>query len=141
MLKGSICETFLFALLVKSRRKFDRTYVFSSYVTQKQSWAHGNKAHFRPAPGPGKVLLPSAFSSPVHAACARRALSRSWGQLRDRRRRTPGAQVSGGPFVGDERAPTGTRTPSPPFLLCETELPNPSLSYLSICMYSDLILI
>ena len=99
------------------------------------------QAHFRPAPGPGKVLPPSAFSSPVHAACARRALSRSWGQLRDRRRRTPGAQVSGGPFVGDERAPTGTRTPSPPFLLCETEFPNPNLSYLFICMYSDLILI
>jgi hypothetical protein len=86
------------------------------------------QVHSRPAPGPGKLLLPSAFSPPVHAAPA---LSHTWWQLRDRRRPTPGAEVSAGPFAGDERALTGTRTPSPTFLLCETEFPNPNLSYLS----------
>ena len=66
MLKGSICQTFLFALFVKSRRKLDRTYVFSSYVTKSflrnlshhrsMSWAHGNKAH----PGPLQAYTPRA---------------------------------------------------------------------------------
>ena len=48
MLKGSICQTFLFALFVKSRRKLDRTYVFSSYVTKSflRNW---KKSTFAPS--------------------------------------------------------------------------------------------
>jgi len=40
-------------------------------------------------------------------------------------RQVPQASISGS-FSSDEHPP-GTRTPSPPFLLYETEHPNPSL--------------
>jgi hypothetical protein len=50
-----------------------------------------------------------------------------WRRLGDRRRRrTPGAKAFVEIFAGDEH-PLGLLAPSLPFLLCETEHPNPKL--------------
>jgi hypothetical protein len=46
--------------------------------------------------------------------------------LRRLHRPTPGGEAFVGLFTGDEHSP-GILTPSTPFLLCETEHPNPNL--------------
>jgi hypothetical protein len=71
------------------------------------------------------------YCAPVHPftrclSCVRRPLSlvATTGRPPRPRRSTPGAQIFVGPFA--EEQPTGMRTPSLPFPLCEAEDPNPS---------------
>lgn len=84
--------------------------------------------------GPGKNFLYCvhlAFSSPVHPAP--RALSPSRGDDWATAAAQARSQVFVGPFAGDEDLP-GMPAPFAPLLLCETESPNPNLSYLVICI-------
>jgi hypothetical protein len=63
-----------------------------------------------------------------------RCLPLSSRRLCDRRRRpTPGSPIFVGRFAGDEH-PSGTRNSSLLLPLCETEDPNPNLSYLATCL-------
>ena len=73
-------------------------------------------------------VIPFTFTR-LRSLCA----TTGWavGYRRHRRRPTPGAEAFVGLFAGDE-LPPGIATPSLPFLLCETDNPNPSLSYLAI---------
>jgi hypothetical protein len=86
-----------------------------------------------PAPGQEKTLycVHLAFSSPVHPAP--RALSPSRGDDWATAAAQARSQVFVGPFAGDEDLP-GMPAPFAPLLLCETESPNPNLSYLVICI-------
>ena len=85
----------------------------------------------------------SACSPPVHRARARAPVAPP--QLGDRRRPTPRARglASSVPSPGIPRSlRRRPRAPSLPFLLCQTEHPNPNLIYLGRLfgyLYSDLI--
>ena len=82
--------------------------------------------------GPGHTLCQSASVLSVRPFPSRSSVRSVWCRRLGRRRRptpTPGALDL--TFAGDEH-PLGTVTPFP-FLLCKTELPNPSY------LYSDLI--
>ena len=84
-------------------------------------------------------LFPSARTRVPRSFLCLSPLSRSddWAgyscRRRLRRRPTPGSEAFVGIFTGDEHPP-GIPTPSLPFLLCETEHPNPNLNLFGYLM-------
>lgn len=107
---------------------------------QKKKKPRKKKTQRTPEPpeNPDCSVLTPAVSFPVHLAGGARARSLvadNWPTAAAALRQVPRS----GRFACDEQPPgIGTAPPSLPFLLCETEHPNPSLK-LSGCLCSDAI--